>query len=780
MSSSSLNALYTDKSTEARELVALHKRIQSFSRTVAPIESRTQKLGTEQDGMSVRRQTKKHIDEGQALMKQIMADVNRISEMNMDGPDKKTYAEHRQMLVDEFSRTVSDFKRVAVAAEEKMKSPISDAAKSRTWGRFDTRQLTLRAAELQGGAQGESKESKLTRSKSELPGGMQALLRRKQAKVEEPEQKNQGTPRSPVGNVSEELWKAVSDGNVELVKQLVPMQRDKLNCHNEQAENATLLHLAASAGNLEIVQILQGKGADVNSKDANGQTPLHKAAEQGHIPVIKFLIGHRADVDIEDSKGKTALNWAARNGNLEAVQLLIGRSSHAKRKDHKGKTPMHEAVKFHNMDVARFLTEKNPKCAKCKDHNNVTPLHKAAFNGDLDMVSLLVEACPGALKRKDNKGKTALHDAASQGHLDIVRCLVEKRADIDSKDNEHKTPLHYAVKEGHFDIARYLVDQHADVNVKDSDGRIPLHEAAFVGNLEFVKYLVAHNSDVNCEDKTGSTPFNKAVEANQASVVEWWVTEASKENLPGRLAVSVNRGLLKAVREGNLATVKLLIENGADSNLTDGHGMPLANLAKEGNHNEVLLFLLENGADVDITSTSGEEILHFAVYNKPDSALVQKVFLRAARENNLDLMRRITARGASVNTTIRGGLTPLCLAVGFGRLEMAQFLIERGADVNPPVADPPLYLAVLSKNCELVKLLIERGAKTNILLSYKWTLLHFAAKDNSVDIARCLLEHGADINAKAADGETPMDVAIKAQANDVIVLFNLSSKKKRR
>ena len=774
---SSLNALYTDKSPEARELVALHKRIQSFARTIGPIETKAQKLGTEQDGPAVRRHTKKNIDEAQALMQQIMADVKRVSEMNMDGPDKKTYSTNRQMLVDEFSRTVSDFKRVAVAAEEKMKSPISEAAMSRTWGRFDARQLTLRAAELRG----EEKEKPLPRSKSELPGGMQALLRKHQAsKAEQSEQKIQGTPRSPVGNISEELWKAVSEGNVELVKQLVPMQRDSLNAHNEAAENATLLHCAASAGNLEIVQILQGKGADVNSKDINGQTPLHKAAQQGHIPVIKFLIGHRADIDIEDSKGKTALNWAARKGDLEAVQLLIGRSSHAKRKDHKGKTPMHDAVKFNNIEVARFLIEKNPKCAKCKDHKSVTPLHKAALKGELGMVTLLIEACPGAMKRKDNDGKTALHNAVSQGYLEIVKRLIEKKAEIDCKDNEHKTPLHYAVKDAHLDIARYLVDQRADVNVKDRDGRIPLHEAAFVGNLDFVKYLIQHGSDVNCEDKSGSTPFNKAVEANQVPVVQWWVSEASKENLPGRLCITVNKTLIRAVREGNLATVKLLIENGADSNLADEHGMPLANLAKVNHQNEVLLLLLDNGADVDINCTSGEEILHFAVYNKPDSVLVQKVFLRAARENNLDLMRLITARGASVNTTIRGGLTPLCLVVGFGRLEMAQFLIERGADVNPPVADPPLYLAVLSRNCELVKLLIGKGANLNIALSYRWTLLHFAAKDNSAEIAKCLIEHGANINAKGSDGETPMDVARKAQANDVIVVLNLAAKKKSR
>ena len=67
----------------------------------------------------------------------------------------------------------------------------------------------------------------------------------------------------------------------------------------------TPLHLAAEKGNMEIAELLCGKGADPVAKDANLQTPLHLAAKKGSIDTIVYLMTlEEVDPLIKDKAGK--------------------------------------------------------------------------------------------------------------------------------------------------------------------------------------------------------------------------------------------------------------------------------------------------------------------------------------------------------------------------------------------------------------------------------------------------------------------------------------------
>jgi ankyrin repeat protein len=70
------------------------------------------------------------------------------------------------------------------------------------------------------------------------------------------------------------------------------------------------LHLAAEAGNKEIVELLIAKGADVNAKDKRGRTPLFGAAALGRKEIAGLLIAKVADVNAKDKVGDTPLDWA--------------------------------------------------------------------------------------------------------------------------------------------------------------------------------------------------------------------------------------------------------------------------------------------------------------------------------------------------------------------------------------------------------------------------------------------------------------------------------------
>ncbi len=81
---------------------------------------------------------------------------------------------------------------------------------------------------------------------------------------------------------------------------------------------------AASAGDLEEVKQLVGKGLDVNKKDLSGGTPIFHAATGGHTDVVKYLISKGADINVrENSMNLSPLSAAASGGYADTVLVLL-------------------------------------------------------------------------------------------------------------------------------------------------------------------------------------------------------------------------------------------------------------------------------------------------------------------------------------------------------------------------------------------------------------------------------------------------------------------------
>jgi len=110
------------------------------------------------------------------------------------------------------------------------------------------------------------------------------------------------------------------------------------------------------------------------------------------------------------------------------------------------------------------------------------------------------------------------------------------------------------------------------------------------------------------------------------------------------------------------------------------------------------------------------------------------------------------------------GATPLLyLAGGWNDLDLAKFLLDKGADLEAKCDDgnTPLHLACgdYSDSYEFVKLLIERGANVRAEDRDGFTALHFASEVDAIKCAKLLLDKGADVRAENNWGETPIDMA---------------------
>ncbi|HQP04983.1 MAG TPA: ankyrin repeat domain-containing protein, partial [Bacteroidales bacterium] len=138
----------------------------------------------------------------------------------------------------------------------------------------------------------------------------------------------------------------------------------------------------------------------------------------------------------------------------------------------------------------------------------------------------------------------------------------------------------------------------------------------------------------------------------------------------------------------------------------------------------------------------------------------------ASKEGSFEIAQLLIEKGANVNARNEYGETPLHFASKEGSFEIAQLLIERGANVNAKAkySHTPLHYAS-EGYLDIAKLLIEKGADVNAKISDDlryyagYTPLHFASKEGSFEIAQLLIEKGADVNAKNEFGETPLHLA---------------------
>ena len=96
-------------------------------------------------------------------------------------------------------------------------------------------------------------------------------------------------------------------------------------CGQRTASNAqtNALFRAVIEGNTDMVKsLVSSPGADVNARDERGSTPLLEAARYGHEDIARVLIAAGADVKAKDKDGKTALMLAVQGDHEEVVRVL--------------------------------------------------------------------------------------------------------------------------------------------------------------------------------------------------------------------------------------------------------------------------------------------------------------------------------------------------------------------------------------------------------------------------------------------------------------------------
>jgi cell wall assembly regulator SMI1 len=195
--------------------------------------------------------------------------------------------------------------------------------------------------------------------------------------------------------------------------------------------------------------------------------------------------------------------------------------------------------------------------------------------------------------------------------------------------------------------------------------------------------------------------------------------------------------LERAIRQGDLAQVRRLLEKSASANVLFKDGAAPLHHAVSTENLEMVKLLLDAGADPNSVSKGNEDT--------PISL--------AAEGGQVETVRTLLEGGANPNSENSLGLSPLGLAAmgeTDDHVEILRALIRGGANLDGGGVCTALMCS-LDGLLESARVLLEAGADVNASRSPRGTALHMAIEDNKADFVALLLKHGADLMARTPD-----------------------------
>lgn len=398
-------------------------------------------------------------------------------------------------------------------------------------------------------------------------------------------------------------------------------------------ESPTPLFWALEKGYAWVAEILAGSAEiDPNLRGDDGRTALSIAAELGYDSTVRKLLDcHPAiDASLVDDVYRSPLSYAAQKGRVNIVEMLIAisPSNMLVDGDISGRTPLSYAAQSGSTVTTRLLLTENT--ANKVDRLNRTPLTYAAEEGHTAVVQLLLDELFVSVAIADLYDRSALSFAVVQHQTSVIKALLrDRRAQSGTTDVFNRsTALLTAIQMGDHEVLRVLLKYGADAEARTGHrARTPLSFAAEYGDIESIKILLGHHADVDARDDDGYTALYWAILQGQESAAELLLTSGA--SLDPAITIDGSSMLsYLALRTGfneDLGTspdyetdfrmAKLLIEHGLDIEAKDSSGGTALLAAAAGGNVGFVRMLLERGANTGVTDLDGYDAFSLATEN---------------------------------------------------------------------------------------------------------------------------------------------------------------------
>lgn len=395
------------------------------------------------------------------------------------------------------------------------------------------------------------------------------------------------------------------------------------------------LHWAANKGNIELVDYLIKKGANINLEDTHDTTPLVFAANGGQNNVALFETFFKAGLDPKkkyknnatllmlaipndkdlsltnylvskglslkdvDAEGNTVFDYAARTGNIANLKTLV----------EKGVKFTPNALLFaaeasrrtaNPIEVFQYLVEDLKIKPTVLSKNKESVLHFIAKKENQSAIVTYFLSKGVEVNVADAEGNTALMYAATGRDATLVNLLLEKGVKVNEVNAKGETAIFQAVKSGSVDVINALLNKNASLTVLDKDH----HDVAYHlvqnfraprgGNDDFLdklNLLKSKGVSLQAAQKDGNTLYHLAVAKNDLNLVK--KLEGLSININAKNAEGLTALHKAALVAKDDALLKYLVSQNADKSIKTDFDETAYDIAKE---NEMLV---KNQVNID-------------------------------------------------------------------------------------------------------------------------------------------------------------------------------------
>jgi len=455
---------------------------------------------------------------------------------------------------------------------------------------------------------------------------------------------------------------------------------------------------------------------------------LIDAVRQQDSEAVVRLLDEGVDPDQRQSDGSAALHWAIYREDDSSIKALLAAGADVNAVNRLGASALYLAAKSGNAEQISLLLDAgaDPNIALPMGE---TPLMTASRAGTEDGVRMLLDAGADVNAREQSREQTALMWAVAQGHAAVARLLINAGANLEARSKVRPQLMFAdATNGGAFDQG--VVEQ--------LGGYSALLFAARIGDVGVARFLLAAEADIDGSAGNGASPLVVAAHSGHGALARMLLTRGADANAIGAGYTALHSAILR----GDLETVEALLEHGADPNqrLLRAHPVQRASedwalktpligatpywIAANFREAEIMRALSTGGADPLLTNEEQ--------WSRPRS--------REERE--------------SYTPVAVGGFASTVQAAITGDSTRGRFYVQ---PIENPAAEEQLALAALRVAAEL-------GVNLNHTDFNGSTAMHDAAARGLPNVVRELANRGADVNALNNRGQTPLDLALRAES----------------
>lgn len=502
------------------------------------------------------------------------------------------------------------------------------------------------------------------------------------------------------------------------IKAVLNNSKTKINAQNKLGWTALMIASRNSSTRCdnEIVELLLEYGANPDKQNVDGDTALILACQYSQtdssIKTVDLLLNYDANVNITDNNGWspliTTVNFNDTTSDINTIDLLMK----------------------HKADINAITNKKSSSItiATRRINNNITAIKK------------LLEYKPN-LNIKSPKGWTclmlAINHAKTDEAIDIIQELLNHGADPNVCTNSGKSCLMIAFdNDENTKIMKLLIDAGTNINhlYRDND------ECDYIFKLY------------------------KEINFNYSFKLKFDYDAIINHEYNGHTVLM--RAVLDA-DDDNCETVKMLLSNGVDPNFSNNYGITalmLAIMKRKISLNVIQLLLKHDKINPNCFDKYGNTPLSIAMTLYP-------------KKCNLEVIETLLKFGANPNNKdyftsfVSDILTPNILEKyviwiayshykSFGTIDTIKLLLKYNIDIaiknkyGNTILTQSVNDSVDDSNLELVSMLIDHDSELDVTSDNNEPILHFAVKNNNIQILKLFLDKGVNINTRNKTGMT--------------------------